>query len=302
MGATHARYARAFAPGHVTGLFRPALGARDPRARGSVGAGIVLELGAIASASFRPGPRRRIRLDDGTGRALPISEEVARRLAPEEPGALEVRLTHELPVGQGFGMSAAGALATALAVDRLAGRDRERAISVAHLADLFGGGGLGGVAAILGGGLEARRRPGIPPFGAIVRRPCPGSLFVGVVGGPIPSPTVLGDPRRLHRIDRAAEGLSGLVRHLTPDAFFAASERFTDAAGLATPEVARAVRALRRSGAWAAQAMFGRSFLARPKVARDRARLIEGLQRAGLRAVEVSAARAGARVLPAQAF
>ncbi|HLM70061.1 MAG TPA: pantothenate kinase, partial [Thermoplasmata archaeon] len=198
--------ARAFAPGHLTGVFRPEAGDRDPRARGSVGAGIVLELGAWAEARFTRGGRSILRVE-GDGRdSWPISEDVARRLRPDAPGTLVVRLKHELPVGQGFGMSAAGALATALALASISGTPRSQAVQVAHLADLFGGGGLGGVAAILGGGLEVRRQPGVPPYGQVVHRAFRSALLVGVVGPTIPSPSVLRSRAALRRITKASHG------------------------------------------------------------------------------------------------
>jgi pantoate kinase len=291
------RSVRAFAPGHVTGIFRPDVTNRDPRGRGSVGAGIVLELGAWAEARFSPGQRSRVRvIADGRG-PWPITEDVALRLAPEEPGTLTVHITHALPVGQGFGMSAAGALATALAVGALADRPRTQSVHVAHLADLFGGGGLGGVAAILGGGLEVRTRAGVPPFGRIDHRPFRPALLVGVVGRPIPSPSVLRDPEALRRISRAAEGWEELDRRPTPEQFFRRSERFTDLAGLASPAVTRTVTALRRRGASAAQAMFGQSFFAWPRSAPARAACLTWLRREGIRAVEIHASATGARIV-----
>ena len=300
MTVSRARSARAFAPGHVTGIFRPDTSNRDPRGRGSVGAGIVLELGAWAEARFTPGPRSSVRVV-GKGRASwPISEDVARRMAPNASGALSLRLTHELPVGQGFGMSAAGALATALAVGALWGRPRAHAIQVAHLADLFGGGGLGGLAAILGGGLEVRTRAGVPPFGHVVHRTFRPALLVGVVGRPIPSPSVLRDPAALRRITRAARGWEELGRHPSPDGLFRLSERFTDLAGLASPAVTRTVTALRERGAAACQAMFGQSFFALPRSTAARAACLEWLQRESVRTVEVHASPTGARVVRAR--
>jgi pantoate kinase len=297
-----ARHAQAFAPAHVTGIFRPATAGRDPRARGSLGAGIVLELGVHAAASFTPGDRRRVRIVADVDRPLPISGEVARRLFPPGNGTLTVRLRHELPIGQGFGLSAAGATATALAVGRLFGSSRSDAFETAHLADLFGGGGLGGVASIVGGGgLEFRRRAGVPPWGEVVHRPLPGSLWVGVVGGPIPSPSVLRSPRALDRIHRAAAELDDLLAHPSADRLFEASERFTDRAGLAPPALRATLRALRRRGARAAQAMFGRTFFARPGDAGSRAAVIEWLRTARIPAVELGAARSGARVGPSAA-
>jgi pantoate kinase len=291
--------ASAFAPGHVTGIFRPQLDARDPRARGSVGAGVVLELGVRADARFRPGRARRLQVSSDLGRPLPISAEVARRLAPRRPGLLRVRLAHALPVGQGFGMSAAGASATALAVARLSGRSPSRAFEVAHLADLFGGGGLGGVAALVGGGgLEFRERAGLPPWGRVLHRPLRESLFIGTVGGPLPSPRILKSAAALRRLERAGEELPGLLRHPETDRFFDASERFTDRAGLAPRRLRDLLRALRGRGAWAAQAMFGRSFFARPRNARNRADVVDLLSRAGASAIELRPARTGARRVP----
>lgn len=288
----------AFAPGHVTGVFAPAARTRDPRARGSTGAGVVLELGARASAEFLPAERRRLRISSDLDLPLPISREVARRLFPRRRGVLSVHVRHELPVGQGFGMSAAGATATALAVGAISGHSRAEAIAVAHLAELFGGGGLGGVAAIAdGGGLEFRQRPGVPPFGRTAHRALSGTLFVGVAGRSLPSPRLLGDARFLARVERASEGLDRLLARPGAPAFFELSERFSDRLGLAPPRVRRVLRGLRSRGAWASQAMFGRSFFARPRIARDRPAVVEWLESTGVRAVEIAPARRGAHLV-----
>jgi pantoate kinase len=289
--------ATAFAPAHVTGIFAPELKARDPRARGSLGAGLVLELGVLARAEFRDGTRRTVRVESELGHTLPISEEVARRLAPKRRGALLVRLRHQLPVGQGLGMSAAGATATALAVAEVAGRSRSDAIEVAHLADLFGGGGLGGVAAIEGGGgLEVRRRGGIPPFGDTVHVPVSGSIFVGITGAPLPSPRLLADRRFLERVRVASAGLTTLLEHPAATPFFLLSEQFTDRVGLAPRSLRRVLAALRTRGAWAGQAMFGRSFFARAKGPASRVEVVEWLERSNLRVVEIATARRGPRL------
>ncbi len=294
--------ARAFAPGHVTGVFAPAAGTRDPRSRGSIGAGVVLELGAWASASWRAGPARRVRVTAGPRAPLPISTDVARRLLGSRRGTLTVRLHHDLPVGQGFGMSAAGATATALAVAAVLGRPRRKAIEVAHLSDLFGGGGLGGVAAILGGGFEFRWRPGIPPFGAVDRRAWTSPIFVGVVGDPIPSPRLLRDPRFLMRVRESGPRVDALLAHPDPERFLRASERFTDRIGVASLRLDRVLRLLRADGAWAFQAMFGESFLAAPRTPAARDRIVDRIRRLRLPAVELRVARRGARSLGSAAF
>ena len=290
--------AEAFAPAHVTGVFAPAVAARDPRARGSTGAGIVLAVGVHARARFRPGGQRRVDVACDLGVPLPISKEVARRLCPEERGTLSVRLTHQVPIGQGFGTSAAGAAATALAVGTLSGTSWERMIEVAHLADLFGGGGLGGVASIVGGGgLEFRIRGGIPPHGRAVHRPLLGTVLVGVVGDPLPTARLLRDPRFLARVGAASGGLEELLHRPDESRFFEVSQRFTDRMGLTSRTLTRTLTALRRRGAWAAQAMFGRSFFARPRSRESRREVVRWLGAAGVPVVEMAAARTGARVL-----
>ncbi|MFG1529888.1 MAG: hypothetical protein AAFA34_01240 [Thermoplasmata archaeon] len=161
-------------------------------------------------------------------------------------------------------MSAAGALSTSLAVGRLFGIPRSRAIETAHLADLFGGGGLGGVAAILGGGIEFRLRPGIPPWGEIVHRPWTGPVWIGWSGRPMPSPRALADRSLRRRIERAARELPALLQDRDPARLFAASERFTDRLGLAGSALSRKIARLRRAGAWTMQTMFGHGWLAVP--------------------------------------
>ncbi len=291
-GAT--RTGRAFAPGHVTGYFAPAIEARDPRARGSIGAGLVLSLGATADAAWTPGGPSRVSVVGGSSGPLPISEEVARRLAGPLGGRLQVRIVHQLPIGQGFGASASGALATALAVARATGASRAAAIPVAHLADLFGGGGLGGVAAILGGGLEYRIRPGVPPYGRVLHRPVRASVFVGLQGRPIASPKLLNDPAVLDRIRTAAAGLGSPSRAPTLGQFLGASEQFTDTLNLGGRSLHQTIEALRGSGARVAQAMFGRSFFAVAASLKVRRTLLRELERRGLRAVEIRVAHRGA--------
>jgi pantoate kinase len=300
VSASRSVRARAFAPGHVTGIFAPATASRDPRARGSTGAGVVLEVGVVASAEFRPGSGYRVTVRSRASRSLPISTDVARRLRPRIAGELTVRLDHQLPIGQGFGMSAAGATATALAVGAIAGVPRRAAVEVAHLADLFGAGGLGGVAAIEGGGgLEFRLAGGVSPYGNVRHRRLDSSIFVGVVGGPMPSAGLLRSERFLRRVARAGGELPRLLRRPSARRFFEQSERFTDRLALAPPNLAQTIAALRRNGAWAAQSMFGRSFFAAPRSSPARSRVIDWLTQHRVRFAEVRPAGRGAHRIPA---
>ncbi|HEV2449866.1 MAG TPA: hypothetical protein VGU43_05620 [Thermoplasmata archaeon] len=295
-GPDDVRLSAAFAPGHVTGIFAPSLEARDPRGRGSVGAGLVLPLGVRASARWTPGGASRLTLASDLGTPLPISEEVGRRLLSGAEGHLEVFLVHELPVGRGLGMSAAGALATALVAAQALGRPRAHAVEVAHLADLYGGGGLGGVGAILGGGLELRLRAGLPPRGIVRHRPFPFPVWVATLGAPLLSrPLLQSEGFRERTLRAAGSGLEAVARAPTPESFLSSSEEFTDALRLASPPIRRLIRGLRATGARAAQAMLGRTIFAVAPTPAVRRRLVRALQQARLHALELRVPLAGAR-------
>ncbi len=289
------RVARAFAPGHVTGFFRAELSARDPRGRGSTGAGIVLDRGAVATARWQPGGANRLRLRSRPAVPLPISRSVATRLQAGHGGTLEVSLEHALPVGQGLGMSAAGAVATGLAVAEVLGEPRSKAWQWAHLAELERRGGLGGVAAIAGGGLELRARPGIPPWGTIRHRAWAGELALVRFGAPIPSPGILSDPRRttgLRRLGSAA--LRGYRSAPGRDRFLEEAERFTDGAGLLPARVRSRVDRWRSDRLAVFQAMFGRLLVVVPRSGRT----LELPAGPGPRMLRVRAGTHGARVEP----
>ncbi|MDP6906953.1 MAG: hypothetical protein QF440_05995 [Candidatus Thalassarchaeaceae archaeon] len=73
-----------------------------------------------------------------------------------------------LPHSQGFGLSAAGAIASALAIQRAMNISekiaRAQSLHIAHRVERKLSGGLGDVAALYAGGVELRIEPGCPPL------------------------------------------------------------------------------------------------------------------------------------------
>jgi pantoate kinase len=180
---------RAFAPGHVSGLFAVHDEASDPLAKGSRGAGWSLDAGA--TATVRPG-RGAITVD-GQPRDLPVTAAAVRALAPA--ASLDVELRLDLPVGQGFGMSAAGTLAACLAAVAELDLEPEHALAAAHAAEVTAGTGLGDVVGSWNGAGELRLKPGVPPHGWAMRvDPAPGARFLFcVMGEGIPTPRIIKD-------------------------------------------------------------------------------------------------------------
>ncbi|MBN1391018.1 MAG: hypothetical protein JXA22_10305 [Candidatus Thermoplasmatota archaeon] len=117
-----------FCPGHITGFFSIHDKARNLLARGSRGAGINLSLGVLSNVSMRTpqetgndGPmvfKLAVKGVNDFSVDPRIYGSVVEYLLPERGKGWEVsvRATLQLPVGQGFGMSGAGALSTAIAV------------------------------------------------------------------------------------------------------------------------------------------------------------------------------------------
>ena len=159
---------RAHVGGHVTLIFSIQDDAESLLEQGSRGAGISLDRGVIIEAIGESGNGSLSISGDAPGDEL-------HRLVLEELTTLDSAfgeydwiLSHEgeLPSSQGFGLSAAGAIACGLAIQRALGVDedlaRSRAIHIAHRVERRLSGGLGDVAALHSGGIELRLEPGCP--------------------------------------------------------------------------------------------------------------------------------------------
>lgn len=301
--------ARATAPGHVTGLFVPEVESPDPLSRGSLGAGVVLDRGATAKVSLTPSVRTTVVMRSrGRKVDLPVTAYAVRRLLKEEGGtwAVDVDVVHDLPISGGLGMSAAGTLATSLALAHLLGRPPAAGPRAAHLAELNSHTGLGGVAAIMGGGIEVRRRPGIPPRGVIERTPHDGRILLALLEEPMPSQPLLSDPRFLEMVRRAGRDLLGGLASppLSMGALLEVSSAFTDAMGLAHPRLRGAMDRLRRDGHPVAQAMLGQTLFLpvgpdeeRPDDPSSKHPLEVSLERLGFHTVMTRVGTHGARLL-----
>ena len=156
--------------GHVTLLFSIHSDALLARNQGSKGAGLCLEHGVRSTVKTLQQESDEISVFSMDGKRFANGEKLYVDLlkafrtvfSVDNPVSIEVRL--ELPVSQGFGMSAAGLLATSLALGELFDQGDEGQLArLAHRIERNESGGLGDVLGLWAGGCELRTVPGSPP-------------------------------------------------------------------------------------------------------------------------------------------
>lgn len=248
----------AFCPGHVSCIFQP-VSSYDVMGTGSRGVGIRLSVGSHAAVEPRDDGVVNIWLD-GQQAIAHITRMAAEDLAPGM--GFDIRIRNDVPVSQGFGMSASGAIASSLCIAEITGQSRTRAFEAAHVAEVRGGGGLGDVSAIVGGrDVPVRTVAGFPPYGAVVsagfRFP---RLTLIVLGQQLQTDSVLGDEAAVRRIrDASSATMDAFLADPTYDNLFEQSNAFSSQSGLESPAIRRAVEGLKARGFGAGMCMLGNS-------------------------------------------
>ena len=159
--------------GHVTLLFTVEDLDENPIKQGSLGAGLCLADGVEVIARGELGDYSlEVKLLDENGdkrifqQVLDLLSEDITEIADH---SWEIIVRNRLPSSQGFGMSAAGAIAAAAAFQRALGLPHEeslrRSLAIAHLVERGNSTGLGDVTALAAGGVERRLIPGSPYSG-----------------------------------------------------------------------------------------------------------------------------------------
>ncbi|MDD5616551.1 MAG: pantoate kinase [Candidatus Methanoperedens sp.] len=249
---------RAFAPAHISGIFIIDI-KNDPIHSGSMGAGICLEDGAVTTV--RPAKETTIKINGDVCEASTTLSTI--KLLTKKPVMVETTLS--VPIGAGFGASAAGALSTALAVNKTLSLNMtfNDLAKVAHIAEVKNRTGLGDVAGMTCGGIDIRKHAGIPPIWSIDRIPCSDEIISWVCFGEISTKSVLSDDIKKKSINKAGRfRLKELLKKPTIDNFFMQSCAFAKEIELMSPQVRDAIEAVEASGGIASQAMLGNTVFA----------------------------------------
>ena len=229
--------ARAFAPGNISCVFK-VISHADAARMHSLGMGFTVTEGVEVTVSEH---HETEVLFNGQRINFPTVRAVVNRLTQNSDitGA-KVNITSPLPLGCGFGLSGAAALATAYALNELLHlhKDAETLAMIAHVAEVENRTGLGDVCSQYHGGCLVKLKEGAPLVAdrlPIAEQPIYYRYF-----GPIQTSEVLGNKEQTARINRAADVALNVLQTLTsakpnPELFnacFAVSKRFSVESGL----------------------------------------------------------------------
>ena len=151
-----------FVPGHITGFFT--IQNHEIKLKnGSCGVGFLLSKGVKTTVSDSDELVISVNQGDST-----VIDEVLSILELKNTN-FKITQDIQLPIGAGFGTSAASALSLTLALNEFLnlGYSEELCGQIAHMAEVNLGAGLGDVIAQTGQGLVLRTKPGAPGIGEI---------------------------------------------------------------------------------------------------------------------------------------
>ena len=253
----------AFAPGHISGFFEPVYHKEDFARSGSRGAGMSVSLGALSEVFIEPSNKQSIEVYLNKKRSTaPVSNLAIKYLIGSNKLKVLVKTRLQLPTGQGFGMSGAGALSAALAVSKITGQSREEALKAAHFAEIQYKTGLGDVLASSFGGFEIRKNAGLPPWGIIEHIPCKSDVVICVIGKKINTKNILIDKSKKEPIVEYGKYCTKkLLENPSIENYFRLSQLFTEKTGLANKKVIDAINAANNYGN-ASMCMLGNSVFA----------------------------------------
>lgn len=252
----------AFAPGHISGFFEPVF-SQDISRTGSRGAGISTSLGAVSEVKVDASTKQVFQISVNNKLVSdPVTELTLKYLLGQTPVHVTVNIKLDLPIGQGFGMSAAAALSTGIAVAKTTNLTNNDAIKAAHFAEVQLKTGLGDVIASAFGGIEIRKSPGLPPWGIIEHIPGDYELVLCVVGDKLDTKTVLNDKTRAAKIsDYGKLCVKKILENPSIENFFYLSNLFTKKTGLANEKVLKTINSANKCGN-ASMCMLGNSVFA----------------------------------------
>lgn len=220
-----------FVPGHITGFFN--IESHEISLKnGSCGVGFLLSKGVRTTIS----PADKLIVDVNQGDETVI-DEVLKILEIDD--AFKITQDIQLPIGAGFGTSAASAFSLTLAINEFLdlGYSEELCGQIAHMSEINLGGGLGDVIAQTGQGMVLRTKSGAPGIGEI--KSFKKDVFVAYkTFGPIETADIIHDPHHKQILSEAGlKYLELFEKEPTVENFLSFSNKFSNETKLMSDDV-----------------------------------------------------------------
>ncbi len=248
--------ASAKVPAALSSIFSPKLfwdGKPRERAEeiGARGGGFALANGVETWVEVEEGEGEEVEVN-GRVESFPPSTEAAetmRRLLGVK-GFIRIRHRILVPIGTGFGTSAAAALGVILSLSKIMeyGITLQEACRITHEVELRCRTGLNSEVGIMAGGLVLVLREGAPPRCMIDTIPLPrDAVLVAVVAGELKTSKILSEVEKLKRVEKIGDRyMERILSNPTPENFLKNARGFAYEAGFVTREVEEAFEAFSR--------------------------------------------------------
>lgn len=172
-----------------------------------------------------------------------------------------VSIKSSLPLGYGFGISGASALAAASALNKLFHLKKTKfdLAKIAHVAEIVNHTGLGSVGTQITGGFLLKRKPGLPV--SAVKLPFVGQKLYAVIIGRLLTPSVLKNKKIIQKVNAITDYYLEKLkknRSLQLADVIDASYEFVSKTGLLTDErLINIINQIRKTGGYATMAILG---------------------------------------------
>ena len=201
-----------FVPSHITGFFQ-IINHNNPLKKGSRGAGVVMDKGVITRIKTSKKDNKIDISINGKSESFnnSITLKTVELLQKKFSIQSGFKIEHEIqvPIGCGFGTSAACALGTVLGLSHIFNLTMtfNEASEVAHQAEVELGTGLGDLIAETSGGIVIRLKEGPPGFGKIDKIISEPLYVISKTLGDIDTSSIIQNPSHQKIINRTGEGM-----------------------------------------------------------------------------------------------
>ena len=264
--------ARAFCPAGISSFYeicdRTSDGKliTDPEQIGARGGGFSPDKGVSTEVTVDEAEEKQVQVFingescPGAATTKSVVEMLTEKIS--EKYAVTVMHNVDVPIGAGFGSSAAGALGAALALSKALGLNLtyNQLGRIAHVAEVKSRTGLGTVGPLLFGGCGLTLEPGAPGIARLDRIPVsPDHRLVVGTFRPYPTKEMLSSPEKREIINKwGRKTLKKILAEPSLENFMGACKEFALGTGFATNRVQKLMELSEKAGAiGAAQNMLG---------------------------------------------